>query len=231
MGELKMYNGVLWISDCMTGKMEDIHSLSTSVLDNPICQARRKVKDSICEKCFAAATLKRYSSVQRYLHENFLKMNNGIIENNDLPRLINDRIFRLEAFGDSCTTNHVINTFNICTKNPETTFTIWTKNPEFINQVLRMGYEKPKNLIIVLSSVFLNKRATRIYSFVDIVFTVYTAEYAVENNIDINCGSRKCIECLRCYTKHDGIIYVNEMLKSEAKKYNKLLAAKRGDEK
>lgn len=216
----------------MTGKMSGINSLSTSVLDNPICQARRKVKGSVCEKCFAAATLRRYSDTQRYLHENFLKMNNGIIENNDLPRLVNDRIFRFESFGDSATVNHVINTFNICYKNPETTFSIWTKNPEFINQVIRMGYKKPENLIIVLSSEFLNRPATnRVYKFVDIVFTVYTAEFAIENNININCGGRKCIDCLRCYTKHNGLIYINEMLKSQLKKYEKLLAAKKDNEK
>lgn len=37
-----------------TGKMTGMASLSTSVIDNPICAARAKVKGSICEKCFAA---------------------------------------------------------------------------------------------------------------------------------------------------------------------------------
>ena len=42
------------VSDNMSGKMYGIPAVSTSVLDNPICQKRREQKDSICFKCFAA---------------------------------------------------------------------------------------------------------------------------------------------------------------------------------
>ena len=223
-----MFNGVLWVSDCMTGKMSGIQSISTSVLDNPICQARRKIKGSICEKCFACATLNRYSDLQTHLHDNFLLMNNSVIDWDDLPRFRNANIVRFESFGDSASVNHVINTFNICRKNPNVQFTIWTKNPNFIVQALKQGYTKPENLIIVLSSAKLNEVETMVYKFVDIVFTVFTAEYAIEHDITINCGSRDCLGCMKCYTKHDGIVYVNEMLKSQQKKYEKLLEAKKG---
>ena len=219
-----MFNGVLWVSDCMSGKMQGIMSISTSVIDNPICQERRKIKGSICEKCYADATCRRRTELRKHLHDNFLLMNNSIIAWDDLPRFnINTKIVRFESFGDSASVNHVINTFNICKKNPDTSFTIWTKNPNFIVQALKDGHTKPENLIIVLSSQRLNVVADIVYKFVDIVFTVYTADYAIENNITINCGSRDCINCLRCYTKTNGVIYVNEMLKSQAKKYYKLL--------
>ena len=171
-----MFNGVLWVSDNMSGKMYGIPSISTSVLDNPICNERRKIKGSICEKCFAASTVGRYSDLEKHLHANFLLMNNGIISWDDLPRFNNTRIVRFESFGDSASVNHVINTFNICRKNPETNFTIWTKNPNFIVQAIRQGHEKPSNLIIVLSSMKLNTPETMIYKFVDMVFRVYSAE-------------------------------------------------------
>ena len=44
------------------------------------------------------------------------------------------------------------------------------------------------------------------------VFTVYTEKHATDNNITINCGTRKCLNCLKCY-KNNNIVIINELLK------------------
>lgn len=49
----------------MSGKMTGITCLSTSVLCNPFCAARRKNADCICSKCYAAATCSRYSALEK----------------------------------------------------------------------------------------------------------------------------------------------------------------------
>jgi hypothetical protein len=40
----------------------------------------------------------------------------------------------------------------------------------------------------------------------DKVFTVYTKQYVKENNIDINCGGKKCKDCLLCYVGDEKLI-------------------------
>lgn len=102
-----------------------------------------------------------------------------------------------------------------------------------------MGYKKPKNLIVIYSVSLLNHQIdiNKITSnprlqFIDKVFTVYTLEYLQDNNINIdkfiNCGGRKCIECMKCYNKHNKTVFINEMLKSDMRRYSN---AKKGGKK
>ena len=47
-------SNLVWVTNHSEGtKMEGIQSISTSCLANPICEARKKIKGSICEKCYA----------------------------------------------------------------------------------------------------------------------------------------------------------------------------------
>lgn len=205
----------------MTGKMKGMKSLSTSSLCNPNCRRRAKNRKSICSHCYANAMQEMYKDLAKCLAKN-----SKILTEEILPSwpIIEDEIFRLEAFGDIANETQVINYFNLCHANDKTVFTLWTKNPFIIDNVIKKGYAKPENLIIGISSPFLNVRMACKYDFVDFVFTVYDFEYATSHDIKINCGNRKCIECRRCYTKHDGVIYVNEILKADAKKYYAWLA-------
>ena len=100
-----------------------------------------------------------------------------------------------------------------------------------------MNYEngkKPGNLRIIYSSPLLNVPAAQMLkcyilpsgkSMIDQIFTVYTAAYALEHNVSINCGNRICIACGNCYTKK-GIQFINEVVKSEQKRYYAALAKK-----
>lgn len=196
-----------------TGKMDGMASLSTSVIENPICRARAKVPGSICKECFATAMFKRYGdSFSDCFRKNTEVLTNIIIPVEEWP-VVNYAYFRLESFGDLQNVNQVINYFNFAKANKRTTFALWTKNPEFIRKAIEAGHKKPKNLIIIQSSCFINKTDEAAGDFIDKVFTVYDKETIKENNVAINCGARNCLKCRRCYTKKAGIEQIREQLK------------------
>ena len=194
------------------GKLEGFDSLNTSVLLNKICTERAKDKKSICSKCYA----RNYADFRKSLRDNLAK-NTEVLTNQIIPTeewaTLNNLYFRLESFGDLNNSIQVKNYFNFCKANKNTQFTLWTKNPEFIDIAIREGETKPNNLIIVQSSPHINVTTKPKYDFIDIVFTVFTKEYAEEHKVIIGCGGRKCLDCLKCYTKGKGVRYINELLK------------------
>lgn len=194
-----------------SGKMEGMVSISTSVTTNERCAKNAQIKGSICEKCFAAKQMKVYPSMENCMVENQRILTSSILDIELLP-YINNLYFRFEAFGDLNNETQVINYFNICKKNPGVKFALWTKNPDYIAQAIKDGYEKPDNLNIILSSLFINKERKTRYSFVDKIFTVYDPQHIDENNIDINCGAKNCFSCGLCYNKN-GVKIINEKLK------------------
>ena len=201
------------ITTKMNGKMEGMMSLSTSPLLNPICQARRLCDGSICVKCYANAMCGLFSGLAKVLEKNTEVLTSSEIPMKEFPR-INAHSFRLESFGDVQCEVQVRNYFNFCRRNPRTIFSVWTKNPEIYARVLESGVKKPRNLIIVLSSHMLNIQANaEKWDFVDKVFTVYEPKYAKEHDIIINCGKRKCLNCLMCYSRVGSPVYINELLK------------------
>lgn len=207
------------------GKMEGFWSMSTSVILNEFCQKRKQCEECICSKCYAAAQLNRYKNQAQKQERAHKLLTESVLPVEAWPK-INVLKFRFEAFGDLATVEQVINYFNFCLANPRTTFSIWTKNPFLIEEAIKAGFSKPKNLIVIYSSPRINKFANPKYDFIDKIFTVYTADFAIENNININCGSRNCLECGRCYDLSNGEKFVNEMLKQEQTKYYKMLSEK-----
>ena len=190
-----------------TGKMLHMQSLSTNCNTNPYCILHRKVKGSICAKCYACAQTKRWKSMQEPLERNS-ELLNGAVLDNDLIPTINASLFRFESFGDIGSGTHVINLFNICKANPKTEFALWTKNPWLIDAAIKQGHAKPDNLVIIQSSMFINKRDMPKYDFIDKTFTVYDKN----TDVEINCGARSCITCQKCYHKN-GIDDIRELLK------------------
>ena len=208
--EFKKETGV-YITQYHTGKMEGMYSLSTSKLLNPLCKQRMKNKETICSKCYVSRIFGRFPRVSKTLAQNTKVLTNKVLK--EFP-YINKRIFRLEAFGDLINTTQVINYFNLCKANKPVIFALWTKNPHLIEETIKLGYRKPKNLVVIVSSVFVNKRANLKdykYKFIDQVFTVYTKDYAKENKININCGAKSCVMCRKCY--EGSIKYINELVK------------------
>lgn len=194
-----------------SGKMEGMVSISTSVTTNERCQKNASIKGSICEKCFAAKQMKVFPSMEKPMVENQRILTSDILPFEKLPT-INNLYFRFEAFGDLNNAVQVKNYFNICYKNPRVKFALWTKNPDYIAEAIQDGYEKPENLNIVLSSLFVNKERKNVFPFVDKVFTVYDPDFIEAENININCGARNCFDCGLCYEKN-GVQIINEKLK------------------
>jgi hypothetical protein len=194
-----------------TGKMAGMVSISTAVTTNERCAKNAQIPGSICQKCFAAKQMKIYPSMEKPMVENQRILTGEILPMEKLPT-INNLYFRFESFGDLNNATQVINYFRICYKNPKVKFALWTKNPDYIAAAIRDGYEKPANLNIVLSSLFVNKERKNVFDFVDKVFTVYDPQYIEENNISINCGARNCFTCGLCYEKND-VSIINEKLK------------------
>lgn len=210
---------VLRITENHTGKMKGLQSLSTNAMENKQCNKNCLIDGAICQKCYARKMLKRYKTLYAKLTHNYNVATTQIIPIEYLPT-INALYFRFEAFGDLENEYQFINYLNICYKNQQTSFALWTKNPHIIDSVLNdMGYKKPKNLNIIVSSLFINKEwnykklpYAKRYNFIDKIFTVYDKQYIKENNININCGALNCNTCLKCYTKND-IKIINERLK------------------
>lgn len=194
-----------------TGKMAGMASISTSVTTNARCAQNAQIKGSICELCYAAKQMKFYPSMEKPMVENQRILTSEILPAEKLPR-INNIYFRFESFGDLNNATQVKNYFNICYKNPRVKFALWTKNPDYIAAAIRDGYEKPENLNIVLSSLFVNQQRKTRYAFIDKVFTVYDPDHIEQNGIEINCGAKNCFSCGLCYEKN-GVSVINEKLK------------------
>ena len=197
-----------------TGKMSGMYSLSTSCTCNEFCKKRSQNTGSVCSHCYAQRQMKMYKTLEKCLIRNTEILTRQIIDEKDLP-LINALYFRLEAFGDLNNATQVINYFNLCKKNPEVKFALWTKNLWLIEDVIKNGIKKPKNLNIVYSLHNLNEQNDKIfewYPFVDKVFAVFDKKYIKENGIKINCGAENCLSCGKCYRKSKAK-YINEKLK------------------
>lgn len=107
-----------------TGKMDGMASLSTSVVENPICKARAKVPGSICEKCFAAVMFARYNdNFADCFRKNTEVLTSTIIPVEEWP-IVNYAYFRLESFGDLQAVKQVINYFNFAKANKRTVFAL-----------------------------------------------------------------------------------------------------------
>jgi hypothetical protein len=191
--------------------MAGMASISTSVTTNARCAKNAQIKGSICELCYAAKQMKFYPSMEKPMVENQRILTSEILPAEKLPR-INNIYFRFESFGDLNNATQVKNYFNICYKNPRVKFALWTKNPDYIAAAIRDGYEKPENLNIVLSSLFVNQQRKTRYPFIDKVFTVYDPDHIEQNGIEINCGAKNCFSCGLCYEKN-GVSVINEKLK------------------
>lgn len=194
------------------GKMSGMVSLSTSPILNKTCQKRHKVGASVCSKCFSLRHTAFKHELADKLERNHYVLTNRVIPVEEWP-IVPNYIARFESFGELNNVTQLHNYFNCCKANPNTTFTLWTKNIYILSGAQAQGLEKPDNLIIVQSSLLLNKQVKPQHEWADKVFTVYTSDYISENNVPINCGDKQCIVCKMCYTKKNNVEYINEKVK------------------
>lgn len=204
-------------------KMSGIISLSTYVGHNQFCAARcAHCDNAICKYCFAESLTNCRIDLKNKLIRIHAVLTAVELSAADIP-YIDALAFpyaRFEAFGDI---NNVIqaNNYNlIAACNPLINFTLWTKNPGIIQATINAGMALSNNLVIGLSSLYLNTPEldkARRYPFIRFLFTVYDDDYIAAHDVIINCGAKCCMTCGICYKYlhnfRDGLMIINERKK------------------
>lgn len=204
-------------------KMSGVISMSTYVGNNKYCVARcNNCNGAICQYCYAAALTGQRYYLKMKLIRIMAILTSVELSISDIP-VINSELypfFRFESFGDLNNTLQFKNYNLIAAVNTGINFTIWTKNPGIIQRCINDGLQLANNLIIGLSSLYLNTpeiEKAKKYSFIRFLFTVYDDQYIKEHNIVINCGARHCLSCGICYKYlHEyktGLYIINERKK------------------
>lgn len=206
---------LLSVSQGLTGKMTGMPAITTSMLCNAHCQKLSNIIGTVCEKCYTMKYLKSRPAVEKCYAENTDLLTSSIIPIKQLP-FINAAMCRLETFGDIVNTTHLQNYVNLIKKNNHCMFSLFTKNYTVVFDYFKT-HKQPKNLSIVISSLIINEpfelEFLPDYLTNVKIFTVYSKPFAKGNNVAINCGKNRCVDCRRCYTKNKNPIYVSEILK------------------
>lgn len=228
------------------GKMTNVMTLTTCATINMNCIKRSKIVGAVCEYCFAIESLGWKESVRKAYEKNTYILTNTILDDYTINCIVklciyfNIKYFRFESHGDLNNKIQLINYFNIsrALESIGVKTALWTKELLILKSIEVLykntglkEYQKPENMTIIASSLFLNDNNLSIEcAYVDKVFTVYTYDYIIENDININCGSRDCFGCGLCYAKiENGSYYVNECLKSDISKLEKYYAMLKRD--
>ena len=209
----------IWVVNHMSNKLEGISSISSSVFDNLFCKCRMAIKDCICKFCYAHNQQSYQTGLKEHNIVNGLILRNILIPVKMFKLLV--IIFpylRIESFGDTANVTQARNYIRIIKAFPGKRCAIWSKNIAIWEKAIQLE-GKPKNTTYVHSSSKLNEPDNidrNRYWFVDHVFTVYTPAFIKKHNIKINCGGRKCIECImkkiNCYYRNTEF-YINEKKK------------------
>lgn len=204
-------------------KMRGVISLSTYVGYNAFCVARcNNCPGAICEYCYANSLTKQRFFLKMKLIRIMAIFTNIELQPDDIPVLDSELypFFRFEGFGDLNNTLQFANYNLFARVNSGVNCTIWTKNPGIIQAAINAGLLLSNNLIIGLSSLYLNTPEidkAKKYSFIRFLFTVYDDDYIKEHNIVINCGARHCLTCGICYKYlheyKNGLYIINERKK------------------
>lgn len=216
-------------------KLAGFYSINTYCGLNDRCKARHDSNTGICGKCYSFRLTAIYDSLQKKLIKATFLYNTVLLNEKDFP-VINNKYERIESFGDINTVIQARNYIRFMNRNKKTIFGIFSKNPDLWYKAFIKENGKPANCIYTHSSLYMNKPEYDIFGkyilpdgkdMIDKLFTVYTAAFAIENNVIITCGGNACMPCIRCYNKKGSCKIQNEILKSQLNKYEKLLKEKK----
>ena len=210
----------VWIVNHMKRKLEGICSISSSVHDNCNCARWRKLKDCICKYCYAYNQQAFQTGLREHNILNGFILRNILIPVSAFKKLV--LIFpylRIESFGDVANVVQARNYIRIIKAFPGKRCAIWSKNLAIWKQAFAIE-GKPENTTFVYSSPYINVKVSETilddHPYIDHIFTVFTKAFAKKHNIVINCGGRKCLDCIikkiNCYFR-GGPLYINELKK------------------
>ena len=204
-------------------KMQGVISLSTYIGNNVFCQARcNNCDNAICKYCYAASLTNQRYYLKMKLIRIMAILTSVELSIDDIPVLDTELypFFRFESFGDIVNITQVNNYNLLALCNSKISFTWWSKNPGIIQNAINNGMTLSNNIVIGLSSLYLNTPEidkAKKYSFIRFLFTVYDDDYIKEHNIVINCGAKHCITCGVCYKYlheyNTGLYIINERKK------------------
>lgn len=203
-----------------TGKMEGMVSVSSATSCNAFCKkmAENGGENCICKYCYARRQFSFQKTTRNKFEQATLDLTSRVLSFAELPVFEADvDVVRIEAFGELNNTVQAVNYINILRKNPHINFAWWTKRPNLIARAVKqMGIEFPDNCNVIYSNPYIDELPKiQKYSFINGYFTVWSSQQkALENGCNINCGSKKCKNCLNCYDYHDGIFFINELKKN-----------------
>ena len=203
-----------------SGKMEFMKSFSAFQYFNDLCKKYQSKKGMVCANCYVKKFSALYGRLDACLVYNFLLLNYSVLNPADYNELYNIHFFRFEAFGDLYSETHFLNFLKLAKFYKNTNFALWSKNYALILKMIKK-YRIPANLNIIISSPLINKDININYinnllSFNHIkksnlkIFTVYD-ESKIKEADGFEC-QKKCITCLKCYTKNN-ILKIKEVLK------------------
>lgn len=202
----------------MTGKMYGKRAIGRPMTAR--CIQRHEIDGCICQKCYATTTNRMYPNVRSALQRNRDLSPGDIYDEPPVLHLNNDLTWRSNWNGDYQDERDVLVDFAICEVVNYAICTAWTKNMDIVELV---ESELPSNYTVVHSNPMINCPDFEKHPLSRASFNIYTAEYAIENDIKINCIGA-CRLCKRCYgEKARKPKVVNELLKGNEIKYLKLL--------
>lgn len=226
----------------MSGKMLNVLSLSTNCINCVRCQKRHANTNTICSYCYAFKQLEKPNYKNTAMIRAF-NYNAEVLTTKELDyqsevkpiakEIVsaciknNTNKFRIESFGDLHNEIHAKNYLMICSAIGELSYIyhvnigFWTKNIDYLIKAFETLSEEKKSNIrkvtnIVLSSVFVDLMISdKVVAKVENALGMKVKTFTVmkENSNKINCGSRDCSTCGKCYTKADETINIFELLK------------------
>ena len=236
----KFQQDVVRLSYNMSGKMENVLSLSTNVHRNTRCMHRHNdCPSSICSHCFAVDTVNHYDSLHINLNHNTDALIDRIMTDEQTRDIAIEILyaleknethkFRFESFGDLNNEIQAINYLAIVcdlailaeNHNYHVECALWTKNADYLVKGFQSFDEIEKGYIrtilnVLVSSTFVgfpigDGFVKKVEKALDMPIGVFTVEK--EETEHTNCGARDCNKCGRCYKKFEHTTYVWEVLK------------------
>ncbi len=202
-----------------SGKMKGIKSINTNPLTNAFCNKMSKT-DAVCSKCYSRSLMKgAYAHTCTGPYEANSKLfSSKLLSANEIPKFSKKvKEIRFHSHGELINETHLDNFEIIAIGNFNVTFTLFTKRIDICKKLKIV----PGNMIYIYSTPKLDVKKPILPKGFDRVFSVYTAQYAYDNKIKINCFA-KCKPCLSCYKIGSKKKFINEVVKNEQTKYKKL---------
>ena len=233
---------IVKLSYGMSGKLNNVLSLSTDCTNCLRCQTRHNSKNDkcICKHCYAFTILNSYKGknmIASY-RKNAEVLTNRILDYQTEVKAIAKEIvsacikngtwqFRFESFGDTQNVNHAINYLLITSAIGELSYIykvsvgLWTKNFDYYLKAIDYLTDSQKTNIkkvlnFVLSNVFIDIAYPQ--KVIDMVENKLDMKVKVFNvvskdNGNITCGANSCEHCHKCYDRNKETVFITELLK------------------